>query len=114
MLPHLYNIYGEDNILAGSRGVPKGCKLFEKMDVTNKERFEDVIKAFKPDCLIHMAAILSANGEKTPDLCYETNVTGFKHALDLCVKYKMLCYCPSTIAAFGPTSPLKNAPNQCI
>jgi len=52
-----------------------------------------------------MAAILSASGEKNPDLCFETNVIGLKNALDLSKKYKMLCFIPSTIAAFGPSTP---------
>ena len=53
-----------------------------------------------------MAAILSANGEKKPDLCYSTNVTGAKYAFDACLKNKVRLFVPSTIAAFGPSSPL--------
>ena len=55
--------------------------------------------------MLHMAAILSANGEKNPNLCYQVNCVGFKTVLDLATKYKIRLFCPSTIAAFGPTTP---------
>ena len=82
--------------------------------MSDERGFRKVVESFKPDLVIHMAAILSANGEKKPDLCYSTNVTGAKHALDLCLENHIRLFVPSTIAAFGPSSPLENSPNQCI
>ena len=43
----------------------------------------DMIKDFKPDQIIHLASILSASGEKNPELCYNINVNGFKNILDI-------------------------------
>jgi nucleoside-diphosphate-sugar epimerase len=47
-----------------------------------------VAKKFKPDLIIHLAAILSATGEKNPQLAMMLNVDGFKTILDLAVEQR--------------------------
>ena len=58
------------------------CK-YEQLDVTNKEKYEALVKDNKVDYILHLAAILSSLGEKYPDLAYDVNVNGAKHALDI-------------------------------
>jgi len=72
------------------------------------------MKDFKPNWIIHLAAILSGNGEKNPELCFHINNNSFKNALDLALKYNAMLFCPSTIAAFGPSTPKDNTPNSTI
>jgi nucleoside-diphosphate-sugar epimerase len=44
-----------------------------------------MIHDFKPDLIMNLAAILSASGEKVPELCYSINVNGFKNVCDQAV-----------------------------
>jgi len=58
------------------------CK-YVQLDVTNKEKYEAIVKENNVDYILHLAAILSSLGEKFPDLAYDVNVNGAKHALDI-------------------------------
>jgi nucleoside-diphosphate-sugar epimerase len=62
-----------------------------------------------------LAAILSATGEKNPNLAWNLNMTGLLNVLDIAREEKLdKIYWPSSIAVFGPTSPKKNCPQQTI
>jgi nucleoside-diphosphate-sugar epimerase len=41
---------------------------------------------------MNLAAILSASGEKNPELCYNINVEGFKNVCDLAVEHKLAMF----------------------
>jgi threonine 3-dehydrogenase len=71
------------------------------------------------DWIFHNASILSAVGEKNPDLAMRVNVdalnTVFQVARQLSTdKHKIRLMVPSSISAFGPTTPLDNTPNETI
>jgi len=59
------------------------------------------VKEHKIDYIVHLAAILSALGERFPDRANTVNVTGFLNAMNLARDYKCKIYCPSSIAVFG-------------
>jgi nucleoside-diphosphate-sugar epimerase len=62
-----------------------------------------------------LAAILSATGEKNPNLAWHLNMQGLLNVLDIAKEEKLSkVYWPSSIAVFGPTSPKKNCPQQTI
>jgi threonine 3-dehydrogenase len=83
-------------------------------DVTNYDDFSKLVERTKPTALVHLASILSATGEKNPDLALKTNMRGTEHALDLARKYNMRVLIPSSIAAFGPSTPLDSTPDDTI
>lgn len=60
----------------------------------------------------HLAAILSAAGEKNPELCERINVGGTVTVLEAARKHGLRVYAPSSIAVFGPDAP-KHAPQVC-
>jgi len=65
--------------------------------------------------IYHLAAILSATGEKNPSLAWHLNMQGLLNVLDIAREEKLhKIYWPSSIAVFGPTSPKKNCPQQTI
>ena len=64
--------------------------------------------------VIHLAAILSATGEKFPDLALKINNTGTQNVFEIARHNKMTVFCPSTIAAFGPSTPRDNTPVECV
>jgi nucleoside-diphosphate-sugar epimerase len=62
-----------------------------------------------------LAAILSATGEKNPNLAWHLNMQGLLNVLEVAREEKLQkVYWPSSIAVFGPTSPKKNCPQQTI
>ena len=62
-----------------------------------------------------MAAILSATGEKNPNLAWHLNMQGLLNVLDIAREEKLhKVYWPSSIAVFGPTSPKVNCPQKTV
>jgi len=108
--------YGASNILISDIKDPSTVRLdnYVRADVRNKDQIEGIVRDFKPDWIIHLAAILSASGEKNPELTFQINDVGFRNVLDTAVKSNAMLFSPSTIAAFGPSTPRENTPNQTI
>jgi len=112
--------YGSDNVVAlGRKTAPseelKNSGPFEYCDVTEQEKLEGLVKEYEIDTVYHMAAILSATGEANPGLAWWVNMEGTKNVLDLGVKYGMArLVMPSSIAAFGPSTPQHNTPQETI
>jgi len=116
ILPYLYELYGTSNVLVTDNfpTVNPNCKNFEVVNVLDRAKLETVVKNFKPNCLVHFAAILSASGERNPKLCLSVNVDGFKNILDVACDQRIPMFSPSTIAAFGASTPKLNTPNTTI
>ncbi len=86
---------------------------FIKLDVLNKEDLRQVIEELRINEVYHLAALLSATGEKNPKLCWEINMGGLLNILELAKKYKFRIFSPSSIAVFGSdagTLASQNAP----
>jgi nucleoside-diphosphate-sugar epimerase len=92
----------------------KNSGVFERLDVLNKTSVAGLIKKYNVKQVYHLAALLSATGEKNPELAWRVNMKGLRSILDCCVEagVKKLFF-PSTIAVFGPTSPQINTPQHC-
>ena len=105
--------HGKDKIIASDLKEPENydCK-FEKCDILDNENYERINKENGVDTVYHLAAILSAAGEKNPDLCYDVNVKGLENVLKVAKKYNQRLFCPSSIAVFGPDVPRENTPQN--
>ena len=118
LVPALWEIYGKENIIAGYRSnLPTGRLLegiLELVDVTNKESIENIVKKYDVDEIYNLAAILSAAGEKNPQLAWNVNMIGHYNVLEVAREYKLRVFWPSTIAVFGPTTPKYNTPQHTI
>jgi nucleoside-diphosphate-sugar epimerase len=112
--------FGNDNVLATGRKTKPSDNLlnsgpFEYIDITNIDSIEKVIKKYDIDTIYNMAAILSAVGEKNPQLCWNVNINGLYNIFDLAIKYEMTrVFVPSSIAVFGPQTPRVNTPQDTI
>jgi threonine 3-dehydrogenase len=94
---------------------PSKYDVFEKLDVTNIKNLENVITTHKIDTVIHNAAILSATGEKNPQLAIQVNINGLNNIFEVSRNLKLSkILVPSSIAIFGPTTPKINTPNETI
>lgn len=116
LLIELKKRYGNDSVIALSRETldPNYQGIIEKGDVRDRELMESLIKKYDIGTVYHLAGLLSVGGEKNPDLAWEVNVNGLKHVLDLAKDYKLKVFWPSSIAAFGPTTPKQDVPQNTI
>jgi len=111
--------YGRDNVIAmGHRRKPS--KTLEESgpyvtgDVRDRENLEKIFREYDIDIVYHMAAILSATGEKNPQLCWDVNVNGLYNLLEIAREKKLRIFCPSSIAVFGPGTPKENTPQDTV
>lgn len=104
--------YGEQNIIASDIRMPQqiACK-FEIIDVTDIAKVSEIIDKFNINTIYHLAAILSANGEKNPSFTWKINHDATVKLFDLCVEKKISrIFYPSSIAIYGPHTPKINTP----
>ncbi|GFD95099.1 NAD-dependent epimerase/dehydratase family protein [Tenacibaculum mesophilum] len=112
-------IYGADNVIASDiregNAEMMSSGPFEIIDATNQEQILSVVQKHKVTQVYLMAAMLSATAEKYPLKGWDLNMTSLLAVLELArEKYIQKIYWPSSMAAFGPTSPKMNTPQQTI
>lgn len=115
----LRSIYGNENVIATD--IREGSTMlmssgpFEIVNATKKDEIVEVVKKYKVTQIYLLAAMLSATGEQYPDKAWKLNMTSLLAVLDI-AKEKLVhrVYWPSSIAAFGPTTPKQNTPQRTI
>ncbi len=113
----LNEIYGINNIVASDvKPIPQLAQnSFEALDVLDKQKLLEVVKKYQINEVYLLAALLSATAEKNPDFAWKLNMEGLFNVLDLAKeKHIQKVYWPSSIAAFGPTTPKQNTPQFTI
>lgn len=112
---YLQSIYGHDQVIASGRNEDiRHHAIYEKMDVLSAEQLFEVIRKHQIDSVIHLAAILSAEGEKNPEALWQINMNGLYNVLEAAKETSVAVFTPSSIAAFGPETPLDNTPQLTI
>ncbi|MGF7060018.1 L-threonine 3-dehydrogenase [Brassicibacter mesophilus] len=112
--------YGESNVIASSRSKKSGLEKviesgpFEIVDVNNAQQIASAVKKHNVDTIIHLAAILSAVGEAKPTMAWEVNMGGLFNVLEVGRELNTAIFTPSSIAAFGPSSPKDNTPQDTL
>ncbi len=115
----LRKIYGNANVIASDlreeNPLLAGTGPYVSMDVMNKEMLHVQVIRQGITQIYLLAAILSATGEKNPNLAWNLNMTSLLNVLDIAREEKLhKVYWPSSIAVFGPTSPKEFCPQQTI
>jgi nucleoside-diphosphate-sugar epimerase len=115
----LRKMYGDHNVLASDlreeNHLLKGTGPYVSLDVMNKEMLHVLILRQGITQIYLLAAILSATGEKNPNLAWNLNMQGLLNVLDIAREENIhKVYWPSSIAVFGPSSPKQNCPQQTI
>jgi len=118
LVPYLRKIYGDDNVLATARrqvpGIVSEGGPFELLDVRDVKRFSELMTSFRADTIIHLAGILSAKAEAMPQEAWDINAGGCFTALECAREHGAAFFFPSSIAAFGPSTPQDNTPQVTI
>lgn len=111
----LRGIYGADNVLATDiRDTGEQSGPFSVLDVTDAQKMHDLAKDFGADTMMHMAALLSATAEEKPLLAWNLNMGGLVNALEASRELGMQFFTPSSIGAFGPSTPKNNTPQDTL
>ena len=115
----LRKIYGNNNVVASDlreeNPLLHGTGPYVSMDVMNKEMLHVQVIRQGITQIYLLAAILSATGEKNPNLAWNLNMQGLLNVLDIAREENIKkVYWPSSIAVFGPTSPKVNCPQQTV
>lgn len=115
----LRKIYGGANVIASDlraeNELLKGTGPYVSLDVMNKEMLHVQVIRQNITHIYLLAAILSATGEKNPNLAWSLNMTSLLNVLEIAKDENVhKVYWPSSIAVFGPTSPKINCPQQTI
>ncbi|MGF9964824.1 L-threonine 3-dehydrogenase [Bacillus rhizoplanae] len=118
LVTKLRDVYGATNIIAtdiretDSEVVKSGP--FEILDVTDGQKLHEIAKRNEVDTIIHLAALLSATAEKNPLFAWNLNMGGLVNALEAARELNCKFFTPSSIGAFGPTTPKDNTPQDTI
>lgn len=115
----LRKIYGDANVIASDlreeNALLKGTGPYVSLDVMNKEQLHVQVIRQGITQIYLLAAILSATGEKNPNLAWSLNMQSLLNVLDIAREENLhKVYWPSSIAVFGPTSPKKLCPQQTV
>jgi len=111
LVPELRLRHGNENVVVGVHKRPPSTDLkesgpCEEIDVTDKVSIHKVVEEYDIDTVYHMAAILSAAGEKNPWFAWDVNMNGTYNVLEIAREWGMTrVFIPSSIAAFGPETP---------
>ena len=86
---------------------------YEVLDVTDGARLQDLVARYDVGAVYHLASLLSATGERKPDLAWAVNTGGLRHVLEAARAHGLRVFWPSSIAVFGPTTP-DDAPQRTV
>ncbi len=113
---YLETYFGVGNVIASDVKLPPGnpSTKFAYCDVLNFDMLSRVVLEQRIDVIVHLASILSAIGEMNPQLAMKVNARGSENVLEVALKNKLQVFIPSTIAAFGPTTPKDMTPDLTI
>lgn len=110
--------YGKSSVVVSDIRKPEHIQdeyEFVELDVTDNERIAEVMKEYSITDIFHMAAILSATGEKYPDKAFWVNSNGTFNILNRALEYGAnRVIIPSTIGVFGNETPVENTPDITI
>lgn len=115
----LANIYGGENVIATDIN-PQALYKFDYcksmvLDAMDKNAVSKLVKEENVKQIYHLAAVLSATGEKNPLFAWQLNMDSLLFILELAKEEKLdKIYWPSSIAVFGPNTPKVNTPQYCV
>ena len=119
LVPYLRNLYGNNNVVATYHRHPLISEIrdgghCENLDALEPDKVMDAVKKYNIDTIINLVAVLSAVGESKPTLAWKINMDSMLNVLEIAKEAHCAVFIPSSIGAFGPTTPLDNTPQDTI
>ncbi len=115
----LRQLYGDDNVIAAGHHRQANDDLaasgpFISFDVRDIDALINAVKEFQVDSIFHLASLLSAVAEKVPQKAWDINMNGLMNVLETARMLQCAVFFPSSIGAFGPSTPAINTPQDTI
>eukprot|EP00736_Rhodelphis_marinus_P004845 Rmarinus@m.3609 len=118
LVPFLRHKFSPNNVIASDVRAPPRHTLedgpFIYTDVLQHDQLARVVLEHRIDWIVHLATMLSAIGERNPQLALKVNTRGIESILELSRMNNIRIFAPSTIAVFGETTPRTMTPNSTI
>jgi nucleoside-diphosphate-sugar epimerase len=111
--------YGADQVVTSDiRMPPVGIsnpeEPFEFLDCTQLRQLQEVVRRYDVGIIYHLAALLSAVAEEKPQVAWNINMGGLYRVLEVARQHRCAVFFPSSIGAFGPTTPPDRTPQDTI
>jgi nucleoside-diphosphate-sugar epimerase len=118
LVPALVERYGAESVVASDLRLVPGCLSsegeYEHLDCTQPQQILEVIRRRDVDTVYHLAALLSAVAEERPHAAWSVNMGGLYNVLEAARQYRCKVFFPSSIGAFGPSTPRERTPQVTI
>lgn len=119
LVPHLQKNYGYDNVIAADLRPEIVAKLGENsravvMNALEMEAYAKFVKSEGIDTIYNLVALLSATGEKNPQLAWNINMGALLNSLNIAQEYHCSIFTPSSIGAFGENTPHYKTPQDTV
>ncbi len=118
LVPELRRRYGEEDVLATDIRTLAAEVLragpFQVVDATNPKAIGQAVMRHHADTIYHLAAILSAVGERDPRLAWHVNMASLEAVLEVAREQKCAVFTPSSVGAFGPNTPKDPTPQDTL
>jgi nucleoside-diphosphate-sugar epimerase len=102
-------------VLATDLRVPEDTEgLYQQLDCTDSAAVAAMIREHRVDTIYHLAALLSATAEKNPQRAYAINMGTLVNVLEVARELELAVFTPSSIGAFGPSTPKDPTPQDTI
>lgn len=119
LIPHLQSLYGEDNVIAADLKKDNVLRLGEScraitLDALDMKSYREVVSNYGVGRIYNLVALLSATGENNPQLAWEINMGALLNSLELAREFRCSVFTPSSIGAFGHSTPHINTPQDTV
>lgn len=108
--------FGADNVLATDIAADHdhGEVRYARLDVLDRAALADTAMRERSTQIYQLAAMLSATGERNPLAAWHLNIDGLLNVLELARERRLRIFWPSSIAAFGPSTPREFTPQTTV
>src|SRR5215475_11486635 len=114
LVPALRQHHGGDRVVASDvRIAPhqlSAADIHEHLDCTQPQQVLEVVRRHDIGTVYHLAALLSAVAEEKPHAAWSVNMGGLYNVLEAARQYRCQVFFPSSIGAFGPSTPRQHTP----
>ena len=114
---YLRKIYGNQNVVATDM---RDCKElgedgpFEVLNALDATSMASVVARYQIDTIFNLVALLSAVGERNPQMAWAVNMGALNNSLEIAREYNCQVFTPSSIGAFGGDFPRNNTPQDVV
>jgi nucleoside-diphosphate-sugar epimerase len=109
LVPALRQHYGAEQVVASDLRIMPSQRAadgaYEHLDCTEPQQIFEVIRRYDIGTIYHLATLLSAVAEEKPHAAWNINMGGLYNVLEAARQYRCQVFFPSSIGAFGPSTP---------